>query len=95
MLKASHVPRKSVMPTIDTIEEAMASCLQASPGTTTPQNEAAAATNPIVDNTQKMLATVVAAGRASEGNSYDLAGSQEPVLPPMVAIQISAPSATV
>src|SRR3990170_4020382 len=79
VLKVGHVPKNSTMPRAETIEEARASCLHASPGTRTPQNDMAAATNPIVDRTQKMLATVVATEAASEGNSHDRARSQEPV----------------
>src|SRR3972149_2239665 len=78
VLKVGHVPKNSTMPRAETIEEATASCLHASPGTRTPQNDMAAATNPI-DRTQKMLATVVATEAASEGNGHDRARSQEPV----------------
>ena len=79
VLKVGQVPGKSVMPRVETIEKARATCLHASPGTRMPQNDMAAATNPMVERTQKMLATVLAAGAASEGNSQDRAGSQEPV----------------
>ncbi len=59
------------MPRIETIEKARASCLHVSPGTRTSQNDMDAATNPIVDRIQKILATVLAAGAASEGNSHE------------------------
>ena len=78
-MKVGHIPKKSAMPRMETIEEARASCLHASPGTRMPQNDMDAATNPIADRAQKILATVLAAGAASEGNSRDRAGSQAPV----------------
>ena len=89
-----QVPKKSAMPRIETMEEATAICLHASPGTRRPQNDRAAATKPIRDRTQKMLAAVVAAGAGSEGNSHDRAASQPPVSSPGLNLsQMSAPSA--
>jgi len=81
VLKGGHVPKKSMMPRVETIEEASASCLHASPGTRTPQNDMDAATNPIMDRTQKMLAAIPAVGAASEGNTHDRAGNQALVRP--------------
>lgn len=92
VLNVGHVPMKSAMPRIETIAEATASCLHAFPGTRMPQNDRVAATNPIRDRIQKMLATVVARGAASEGNSHDRAGNQEPVSIPRLCAK-SAPSA--
>src|SRR3990172_4966123 len=95
VLKAGHVPKKSVMPRADTTEEARASCLHASLGRTMPQKDIEAATNPIVDRIQKALATAFAAWGERDGNSHDRAGSQAPVAVPrllqLTAIATSAP----
>jgi len=77
-----QVPEKSAIPSVEMIEEAMASCLHASPGTRIPQSDKDAAMKPMVDRSQKTLATCADALGASEGTSHERTGSDGPVLMP-------------
>jgi len=92
VLKAGHLPKKRVIPRVETTAEPIASGLHKSPGTKVPQNDNAAATKPSRDTIPGIAAIVVTADDGREGNSHDRAGSQPPVfvLGPC-AIEMSAP----
>src|SRR5205823_826656 len=67
VLKTGQVPMNSVMPRNEAMAEVVASGLQSSAGSRTPEKDIAAATNPIMARAQKVPATSAAAGGASEG----------------------------
>ena len=82
VLNIGHVPKKSTMPATETSADATARGRQTLAGTTTPQNDIAAMTNPTSDTIQNALASVVAVSAGSDGTSQDRAASQSPVFVP-------------
>jgi hypothetical protein len=93
-LKGGHVPKKSVMPTSETIAEPIATDRQASPGRPMPQNDRAATTKPSMATIQKAPAMGVAVAVGSAGSNHERRGLHPPVGSlGRSAIQMSAPSA--
>ena len=66
-----------MIPVVEIIEEAVAICLQISPGIIAVQNNNAAVMNPTVDMTQNIAATAAFTRSESEPNSQERTGSHE------------------
>jgi hypothetical protein len=74
VLNIGQVPKNSTIPRPEMQAEISASVRHASAGIRMPQNDIAAATKPISDRTQNVLATMVAVRGGSEGSSQLRAG---------------------